>query len=186
VGVLTSSKAYLHLDDPSWSSLPYILHTCAFGTYLFGGGGIYLTKKIIRWWYVTCKKLENIICDGILHVNMFHCLKSPTLYVHFYKIYLQWIYWTLFFIACCSTIFASQLPEDDPLMDSTWTDYNMLLVKKIQQPRACYLEILRVRTHSHHVDPNPMGFQAFNQLICHELTLFSTMPPWNLNLRMAT
>jgi hypothetical protein len=29
----------------------------------------------------------------------------------FYKIYLQWIYWTLFFIACCSTIFASELPE---------------------------------------------------------------------------
>jgi len=30
----------------------------------------------------------------------------------FYKIYLQWIYWTLFFIACCSTIFASELLED--------------------------------------------------------------------------
>jgi hypothetical protein len=29
----------------------------------------------------------------------------------FYKIYLQWIYWTLFFIAYCSTIFASELPE---------------------------------------------------------------------------
>jgi hypothetical protein len=29
----------------------------------------------------------------------------------FYKIYLQWIYWTLFFIARCSTIFASDLPE---------------------------------------------------------------------------
>jgi hypothetical protein len=26
----------------------YILHTRAFGTYLFGGGGIYLAKKIIR------------------------------------------------------------------------------------------------------------------------------------------
>jgi hypothetical protein len=31
----------------------------------------------------------------------------------FYKIYLQRIYWTLFFfIARCSTIFASELPEE--------------------------------------------------------------------------
>jgi hypothetical protein len=29
----------------------------------------------------------------------------------FYTIYLQWIYWTLFFIACCSTIFASKFPK---------------------------------------------------------------------------
>jgi hypothetical protein len=29
----------------------------------------------------------------------------------FHKIYLQWIYWTLFSIARCSTIFASELPE---------------------------------------------------------------------------
>jgi hypothetical protein len=31
----------------------------------------------------------------------------------FYKIYLQWIYWTLIFIARCSTIFASDLPESE-------------------------------------------------------------------------
>ena len=31
----------------------------------------------------------------------------------FYKIYLQWIYWTLFFIARCSTIFVGELPEQD-------------------------------------------------------------------------
>ena len=30
---------------------------------------------------------------------------------HFFKIYLQYIYWTLFFIARCSNIFASELPE---------------------------------------------------------------------------
>ena len=29
----------------------------------------------------------------------------------FYKIYLQWISWTLFFIARFSTIFAKELPE---------------------------------------------------------------------------
>ena len=28
-------------------------------------GVIYLAKKILRWWYFTCKKPENIICDGI-------------------------------------------------------------------------------------------------------------------------
>jgi len=44
---------------------------------LFIGGFIYLAKKIIRWWYFTCKKPENIICDGILHVNMFHYFKIP-------------------------------------------------------------------------------------------------------------
>jgi len=55
----------------------YILDTHAFGTYLFGGGVIYLAKKIIRWWYFTCKKPENIICDGILHVNIFHYFKIP-------------------------------------------------------------------------------------------------------------
>jgi hypothetical protein len=32
----------------------------------------------------------------------------------FYKIYLQWIYWTLFFIARCFTIFVSELPEGLP------------------------------------------------------------------------
>jgi hypothetical protein len=40
-------------------------------------GVIYLAKKIIRWWYFTCKNPENIICDGILHVNMFHYFKIP-------------------------------------------------------------------------------------------------------------
>jgi hypothetical protein len=48
----------------------------------------------------------------------------------FYKIYLQWIYWTLFFIARCSesTIFASELPktimgsiDGDPGVSYRWT-----------------------------------------------------------------
>jgi len=39
----------------------------------------------------------------------------------FYKIYLQWIYWTLFFIARCSTIFAIELPEIKE--DRQWEDY---------------------------------------------------------------
>ena len=47
------------------------------------GGVIYIAKKMLRLWYFICKKLENIICDDILHVNMFHYLKSPILHVHF-------------------------------------------------------------------------------------------------------
>jgi hypothetical protein len=27
--------------------------------------------------FFTCKKPKNIICDGILHVNMFHYFKIP-------------------------------------------------------------------------------------------------------------
>jgi len=52
----------------------YNLHTRAFATYLLGGV-IYLTKKIIRWWYFTCRKPKNIICDGNLHINMFYYFK---------------------------------------------------------------------------------------------------------------
>jgi hypothetical protein len=91
-------------------SLLYFAYTCVRD--LFIVGVIYLAEKSIRWWYFTCKKPENIICDGILHWNMFHYFKIPYFKCFFfYKIYLQWIYWTLFFIARCSTIFASELPE---------------------------------------------------------------------------
>jgi hypothetical protein len=92
----------------------YILHTCAFGTYLLGGG-IYLAKKIIRWWYFTCKKPENIICDGILNVNMFHNFKIPYFTCFFFtKFTYNELYWTLFFIARCSTIFAQWSPRGRP------------------------------------------------------------------------
>ena len=40
-------------------------------------GIIYLAKRIIRWWYITCKEPENIICDVILHVDIFHNFKIP-------------------------------------------------------------------------------------------------------------
>ena len=47
-------------------------------------GGIYLAKKIIRWWYFINKKPKNIICDGILHVNMFHYFKIPYFTCNFF------------------------------------------------------------------------------------------------------
>jgi hypothetical protein len=85
----------------------YILHTRAFGTYLLGGGGYLPCKKIIRWWYFTCKKLENIICDGILHVNMFHYFKIPYFTCNYFTkfTYNEYI-GPYFFIARCSMIFA--------------------------------------------------------------------------------
>ena len=55
------------------------------GPIYWGGGVIHLAKKIIRWWYFTCKKHENIICDGILHVNMFHYFKIPYITCTFKK-----------------------------------------------------------------------------------------------------
>jgi hypothetical protein len=56
-------------------SLLYFAYTCVRDLCI--GGVIYLAEKIIRWWYFTCKKPENIICDGIVHVNMFHYFKIP-------------------------------------------------------------------------------------------------------------
>jgi len=67
----------LHMCLPRGDhSLLYFAYTCVWNLFI-GGGGIYLAKEIIRWWYFTCKKPENIICDGILHVNMFHYFKIP-------------------------------------------------------------------------------------------------------------
>jgi len=63
-------------------SLLYFAYTCVRD--LFIGGVINPAKKIIRWWYFTCKKLENIICDGILHVNMFHYFKIPYFTCNFF------------------------------------------------------------------------------------------------------
>jgi hypothetical protein len=56
-------------------SLFYFAYTCVRDLFI-GRGVVYLAKKI-RWWYFTCKKPKNIICDGILHVNMFHYFKIP-------------------------------------------------------------------------------------------------------------
>jgi hypothetical protein len=72
---------------PPWnlsgSSLPLIfcIHVRSGPIYW----GVYLlAKKIIRWWCFTCKKHENIICDGILHVNMFHYFKIPYFTCNFF------------------------------------------------------------------------------------------------------
>jgi hypothetical protein len=56
-------------------SLLYFAYTCVRDLFIWRV--IYLAKKILRWWYFTCKKPEIIICDGILHVNMFPYFRIP-------------------------------------------------------------------------------------------------------------
>ena len=78
----------------------YILHTRAFWD-VFIEGVIYLGRMIIRGWYFTCKEPENIICDDILHVNMFHYFNTPYIMCKSFAkfTYNEYIY--LFFIARC-------------------------------------------------------------------------------------
>jgi hypothetical protein len=76
---------------------PCILHTRAFGTYLLGGG-IYLA--------------ENIICDGILHVNMFHYSKIPYFTCTFFTKFTYNEYIGPYFLShVVLRFFASDLPE---------------------------------------------------------------------------
>jgi hypothetical protein len=81
LGFLVTTRTLCHIHYVTWSvssgsSLPLIfcVHVRSGPIYW---GVIYLAKKVIRRWYFTCKKPENIICDGILHVNMFHYFKIP-------------------------------------------------------------------------------------------------------------
>jgi hypothetical protein len=74
-------------------------------------GGYLPCKKIIRWWYFTCKKPENIICDGILHVNMFHDLKIPYFTCTFFTKFTYNEYIGPYFIVRCSTIFCQWSPR---------------------------------------------------------------------------
>jgi hypothetical protein len=57
-------------------SLLHFAYMCVRDLFI-GGRGLFTLQKKKRWWYFTCKKHENIICDRILHVNMFHYLKIP-------------------------------------------------------------------------------------------------------------
>ena len=52
---------------------------------IYWGGYSPWKKYIIGWWYFTCKESENVICDGILHVNMFHYFKIPCLKLFIYN-----------------------------------------------------------------------------------------------------
>jgi hypothetical protein len=78
MAICENNSIKLWILDLGENTPSYILHTCVFGTYLLGVGGYLPYKKIIRWWHFTCKKPENIICGGILHVNMFHYFKIPS------------------------------------------------------------------------------------------------------------
>jgi hypothetical protein len=69
-------------------SLLYFAYTCVHDLYI--GGTYLLWKKIIRWWYFTCKKHENSICDGILHVYFLQTL--PTMNILDLICYRTWFY----------------------------------------------------------------------------------------------
>jgi hypothetical protein len=114
----------------SGSSLPLIfcIHVRSGPIYW---GVIYLAKKIIRWWYFTCKKHENIICDGNLHVKHILLFQNPLFYMYiFYKIYLQWIYWTLFFYRTLFYDFRQWTPRADHAAHLFESDpYHITMVK---------------------------------------------------------
>jgi len=90
----------------------YILHTRAFKTYLLGGRVIFLAENILRWWYFTYKKPENIICDGILHVNMFHYFEIHYFTCTFFTKFIYNEYIGPHFLShVVSKFFSSELPE---------------------------------------------------------------------------
>jgi hypothetical protein len=79
-------------------------------------GGYLPCKKDYRWWYFTCKKPENIICDGILHVNMFHYFKIPYFTCNFFTKFTYNEYIGPYFL---SHIVLRFLPSDLPELLTT-------------------------------------------------------------------
>jgi hypothetical protein len=92
----------LHACMHGWTLKKCIIHQICWWCYLCPGtslrlrfcihvrsgpiywGGYLPCKNIMRWWYFTCKNPENIICDGILHINMFHYFKIPYFTCNFF------------------------------------------------------------------------------------------------------
>jgi hypothetical protein len=114
----SNNSHYCLVSSRGVHSLLYFAYTCVWDLFI-GGGVIYLAEKIIRWWYFTCKKHENIICDGILHVNMFHYSKIPyftcTIFTKFtYNEYIG----PYFLSHVVLRFFASDLPESFVLESS--------------------------------------------------------------------
>jgi hypothetical protein len=77
-----------HSLRPSGRSLPLIfcIHVRSGPIYW---GGYLPCRKDYKVMVFTCKKPGNIICDGILHVNMFHYFKIPYFTCKFFT---QFIY----------------------------------------------------------------------------------------------
>jgi hypothetical protein len=120
----------------SGSSLPltFCIHVCSGPIYW---GVIYLAKKIIRWWYFTCKKPKIIICDDILHVNMFHYFKIPYFTCTFLQNLSTMNILDHVFIARCSTIFASELPES-PTQSYTLFHHEIFIGSRLcVSPKVC-------------------------------------------------
>jgi hypothetical protein len=75
------NRSMSYRADSTWAasrgvhSLLYFAYTCVRD--LFIGGLFTLQKRLSGDGILHVKKPENIICDGILHVNMFHYFRIP-------------------------------------------------------------------------------------------------------------
>ena len=126
--ILVQSSAHVHADMSYVHKFPRGVHSLLYFAYtcvrdLFIKGVNYLAKKIIRWWYSTCKKPENILCDGILHVNIFHYFKIPYIICTFATKFNYNEYFRPYFLShVVSTIFTS-----DPPPQVLKTPYHVML-----------------------------------------------------------
>jgi hypothetical protein len=99
-------------------SLPHIFCIHVRSGPIYWGGGYLPCKKNYKVMVLTCKKLENIICDGILHVNMFHYFKIPYFTCNFLTKFTYNEYIEPYFLSHVVLRFSpNDLPEDVGLVD---------------------------------------------------------------------
>jgi hypothetical protein len=110
-------------------------------------GVIYLAKKIIRWWYFTCKKPENIICDGVLHVNMFRYFKIPYFTCNFFTNFTYNEYIGPYFLSHIVLRFSpSDLPEMTSrcLRNGRWHPSKLIIattLRSLRNKSVCQLQV---------------------------------------------
>ena len=130
---------------------------------IYGGGVIYLAEKIIRWWYFTRKKPENILCVCILHVNMFHYFKIPYITCTFFlqNLPAMNILDLIYFLShVVSKFFASAPP---------WDNYQFSLSSSCITIFACNMKRAITNTCGLHLNPLhviSMTYTSSNRSIC--------------------
>ena len=139
-------------------SLVYFVYTCDNDLFIWGVIlAKNLAKNIIRWWYFTCKKPENIICDGILHVNMFHFFKIPYFTCTFFTKFIYNEYIGPYFLShVVSKIFASEPPEEKytvaQIMDTHLEDLQERIQKgTLEVDRHIFLEEKHPKSNQWHL-----------------------------------
>ena len=143
---------------------------------------IYLAKTIIRWWYFTCKEPETIICDGILHVNIFHYFKIPYITcIYFLHNLLTMSILDLIFL---SHVVSKKIATPPPPLTFQFgvVFWNMVVIHKIW---ACYIihnaiyefwprAMINIKYYAH--CSLCLEYMCFNQVFNWELLC------WNLGL----